>query len=41
VRMRTGLSIELAVERLNALERDIKRGCPEVGWIFIEPDITD
>jgi cation diffusion facilitator family transporter len=41
VRMRAGLSIEQAVDHLNELERAIKQGCPEVGWIFIEPDVTD
>jgi cation diffusion facilitator family transporter len=41
VKMRAGLSIEEAVDRLNALERDIKKAFPEVGWIFVEPDVTD
>jgi len=41
VRMRAGLSIELAVQHLNELERNIKQCCPAVGWIFIEPDVTD
>jgi len=41
VRMRSGLTIDAAVRRINALERDIKRCCPEVGWCFIEPDVTD
>ena len=41
VRMRTGLSIEHAVQHINELERDIKQCCPEVGWCFIEPDVTD
>jgi divalent metal cation (Fe/Co/Zn/Cd) transporter len=41
VRMSPGLSIEQAVDHINALERAIKECCPEVGWCFIEPDITD
>ena len=41
VKMRAGLTIEEAVDHLNALERDIKKAFPEVGWIFVEPDITD
>jgi cation diffusion facilitator family transporter len=41
VKMRAGLVIEEAVEHINALERDIKTCCPEVGWCFIEPDVTD
>ena len=41
VRVRGGLSIEAAVERLNALERRIKTKFPEVAWCFVEPDVTD
>lgn len=41
VQMRAGLSIETAVERINALERNIKARHPEVGWCFVEPDVTD
>jgi len=41
VRMSDGLSIEQAVDHINALERAIKECCPEVGWCFIEPDVTD
>jgi cation diffusion facilitator family transporter len=41
VRMRPGLMIEQAVDRINALERAIKECCPDVGWCFIEPDVTD
>ena len=41
VRMSAGLSIEQAVDRINALERAIKECCPDVGWCFIEPDVTD
>jgi cation diffusion facilitator family transporter len=41
VRMRSGQTIDQAVGRLNELERRIKAAHPEVGWCFIEPDITD
>ena len=41
VRLKPGISIESAVECLNALERNIKSKFPEVEWIFVEPDVTD
>ena len=41
VKMRSGLTIDEAVTHLNDLERDIKTAFPEVGWIFVEPDIKD
>jgi cation diffusion facilitator family transporter len=41
VKMKSGLSIDDAVERINDLERNIKSAFPEVGWCFVEPDTTD
>jgi cation diffusion facilitator family transporter len=41
VRMQAGISIEEAVDHINALEAEIRRLHPEVGWCFVEPDITD
>lgn len=41
LKMRAGLSIEEAVAHLNELEVEIKRLHPEVGWCFVEPDVTD
>lgn len=41
VRMRPDLVIEEAVDHINAMEAEIKRQHPEVGWCFVEPDITD
>src|SRR4051812_18289174 len=41
VRMRAGLSLETAIERLNALEVRIKSKFPEVAWCFVEPDLAD
>jgi cation diffusion facilitator family transporter len=41
VRMHSGLTIDEAVHHLNELERRIKAAHPEVGWCFVEPDVTD
>lgn len=41
VKMRSGLTLEAAVETLNALERRIKARFHEVKWIFVEPDVAD
>jgi len=41
VKMQAGLSIEDAVAHLNELEVEIKQLHPEVGWCFVEPDVTD
>jgi cation diffusion facilitator family transporter len=41
VRMRAGLTLEAAVDCLNALERRIKGKFPEVAWCFVEPDVAD
>jgi cation diffusion facilitator family transporter len=41
IRMRPGLPIELAVERINELEKRMKAAFPEIGWCFIEPDVSD
>ena len=41
VRMRAGLTLEAAVDCLNALERRIKAKFPEVAWCFVEPYVTD
>jgi cation diffusion facilitator family transporter len=41
VKMRSGQSLDAAVETLNALERRIKAKFPEVKWIFVEPDVAD
>jgi cation diffusion facilitator family transporter len=41
VRMKSGLSIEQAVDHLNELERNIKAKFPEVAWCFVEPDNAD
>lgn len=41
IKMRPSLSIEEAVHHINELELRIKQACPEVGWCFVEPDVTD
>jgi divalent metal cation (Fe/Co/Zn/Cd) transporter len=41
IKMHAGLDIDTAVECINALERRIRERFPEIGWCFIEPDITD
>jgi cation diffusion facilitator family transporter len=41
IRMRSGLTIDEAVEHINELERTLKRALPELGWCFVEPDSTD
>jgi cation diffusion facilitator family transporter len=41
VRMQPGLTIEAAIDHINALERTVKQAHPEVGWCFVEPDVTD
>ncbi|RMF98075.1 MAG: cation diffusion facilitator family transporter [Gammaproteobacteria bacterium] len=41
IRMRPGLSIEEAVTHINRLEARIKSELPQVGWCFIEPDVSD
>ena len=41
IRMKAGMSVDHAVERINQLERQIKERFPEIGWCFIEPDVVD
>lgn len=41
IRMKPGLTIDDAVEHINRLERQVKEHHPEVGWCFVEPDVTD
>lgn len=38
IRMRSGMSIDEAVEHINALERTLRDAVPELGWCFVEPD---
>ena len=39
IRMREGLTVEVACRKINSLERRLKDRFPEIGWCFIEPDI--
>ena len=41
IKMRPGLTINQAVESINALERELKERVPKLKWCFIEPDVED
>ena len=41
IRMRSGLTIDEAVGRINALEGTLRRAVPDLGWCFMEPDLRD
>lgn len=41
IRMRAAMPIEEAVACINALELRLHAKFPEIGWCFIEPDVTD
>ncbi|MGI9342417.1 MAG: cation diffusion facilitator family transporter [Gammaproteobacteria bacterium] len=38
IRMRSGMTIDEAVEHINALERTLREAVPALGWCFVEPD---
>jgi len=41
VKIQSGLTIDQAVARINALERELKARVPNLKWCFIEPDTSD
>jgi len=41
IKIRSELSIDKAVDSINALERELKARVPNLKWCFIEPDVTD
>ena len=41
LRMRSGISVEQAIDDLNALERRLHQAVPSLGWCFVEPDNDD
>lgn len=41
IRLRDGVDIRTAIERINALERKLKERVPELKWSFVEPDTAD
>jgi cation diffusion facilitator family transporter len=41
IKMKPGISIDVAVDHINALERRIHEKFPEIGWCFMEPDVED
>jgi len=38
IQMKPGISIDVAVDRINALERELKAQVPSLKWCFVEPD---
>lgn len=41
LRMTPGLSLEEAIGRINELERKLREQVPDLGWLFMEPDVRD
>jgi cation diffusion facilitator family transporter len=41
IKMRAGLSLDEAVQHINALEASLRREVPDLGWCFVEPDDRD
>lgn len=41
IRMRKGVEISAACEKINMLEVRLKEQFPEIGWCFVEPDVAD
>ena len=41
IKMRAGMNLDEAVDRINALERELKARIPKLRWCFIEPDNED
>ncbi len=41
VEMHSGMSIEVAVQHINEMERELKERVPNLRWVFIEPDVAD
>jgi len=41
IAMRPGISIDHAIDHINALERRLRQAIPQLGWCFIEPDNED
>ena len=41
IKLREGITVETAVENINALERNLKQRIPNLKWLFIEPDVSD
>ena len=41
IQMRPDMNILVAVQNINAMERELKARIPELKWVFIEPDVAD
>ena len=41
LRMTPGLSLDQAIHHINELERNLHDQVPDLGWLFMEPDVRD
>ena len=41
IKLRSGISLEVAIERINKLEQRLKKQVPGLKWSFVEPDNDD
>ena len=41
IKLKSGITIDAAVQDINELERKLKARIPKLKWLFIEPDVTD
>jgi len=41
LRMSPDLRLEEAIGHINELERHLRERVPELGWLFMEPDLRD
>ena len=41
IKLRSGISIEVAIDTINKLEKRLKEQVPGLKWSFMEPDIKD
>lgn len=41
VSLAPGMTSNEVCEAINAFERDLRKRCPEVRWLFVEPDLDD
>lgn len=41
LRMTPGMRLDEAIEHINELERNLREQVPDLGWLFMEPDLRD
>jgi len=41
IQLEEGMPIEVACEKINRVEQELKRRFPEIGWCFVEPDVRE